>query len=105
MNQVKVENFPQLDYATNEALNTLGSNIVFSGGNIRRILVTKRELLNAQKQIEKSGCPVIGAVLNKVEMTRSSKYYHRYYVAYESKGYYRRNSEDEGKSRKKGARA
>lgn len=248
MKQVKVENFPQLDYATNEALNTLCTNIVFSGENVRRILVTscrehegksfvsmgimntlasmgysvvlvdadlrrsviaskygirfpndgmglshfltrrialedvayetdipgaymipvgrdvvnsmqllsslrfeelmnlllekvdyvivdtppvgaivdaavvakscdgaiivvasnlatKKELVSAKQQIEKSGCPVIGAVLNKVEMTRSSKYYHRYYGAYESKGYYRRDSEDEGKGKKKGARA
>ena len=38
---------------------------------------------------------MIGAVLNKVEMTRSSsKYYHRsMYTAYEAQGYYRRESE------------
>lgn len=248
MKQVKIENFPQLDYATNEALNTLGSNIVFSGENMRRILVTscrehegksfvsmgimntlasmgysvvlvdadlrrsviaskygirfpaegmglshyltrrialedvayetdipgaymipvgrdvvnsmqllsslrfeellnqlaekvdyviidtppvgaivdaavvakscdgaiivvssnlatKKELVSAKQQIEKSGCPVIGAVLNKVEKSHSSKYYHRYYGSYESKGYYRRDSEDESKGKKKGARA
>lgn len=250
MKQVKVENFPQLDYATNEALNTLCTNIVFSGENVRRILVTscrehegksfvsmgimntlasmgysvvlvdadlrrsviastygirfpaesmglshyltrrialedvayetdipgayiipvgkdvvnsmqllsslrfeellnqlaekvdyvivdtppvgaivdaavvakscdgaiivvssnlatKKEVVSAKQQIEKSGCPVIGAVLNKVEMTRSSsKYYHRNYAAYESKGYYRRDSEDENqRGKKKGVRA
>lgn len=59
-------------------------------------LASKQEVVNAKEQIEKSGCPVIGAVLNKVEMTRrSSKYYHRsMYASYEAKNYYRR-SEDE----------
>lgn len=58
-------------------------------------LATKKEVVEAKQQIEKSGCPVIGAVLNKVEMTRSSsKYYHRsMYTAYEAQGYYRRESE------------
>ena len=70
-------------------------------------LATKHEVVNAKQQIEKSGCPMIGAVLNKVEMTRgSSKYYHRsMYAAYESQGYYRReteNTKDSGKRRKKG---
>lgn len=69
-------------------------------------LATKQEVVNAKQQIEKSGCPMIGAVLNKVEMTRSSsKYYHRYYAAYESKGYYRREDETAGKGQKRGARA
>lgn len=59
-------------------------------------LATKQEVANAKQQIEKSGCPMIGAVLNKVEMARgSSRYYHRsMYAAYEAQGYYRRETED-----------
>lgn len=69
---------------------------------------TRQELINAKQQIEKSGCPVIGAVLNKVQMNRSSsKYYHRAsYAAYESKSYYRRSNEGgekTGKAGRKGA--
>ena len=61
-------------------------------------LATKQEVVGAKQQIEKSGCPMIGAVLNKVEMARgSSKYYHRsMYAAYETQGYYRRETEDSG---------
>ena len=40
MKTVKIENFPALDYATNEALNTLGTNLVFAGDEVRRILIT-----------------------------------------------------------------
>lgn len=62
-------------------------------------LATKQEVVAAKEQIEKSGCPMMGAVLNKVEMNRSSsKYYHRsMYTSYESKGYYRRTAEDQEK--------
>ena len=47
---------------------------------------TKQELVNAKQQIEMSGCPVLGAVLNKVAMDRSSsKYYYRsMYASYGS---------------------
>ena len=39
---------------------------------------TRQEILNAKQQIEMSGFPVLGAVLNKVAMDRSSsKYYYR----------------------------
>lgn len=60
-------------------------------------LASKKEVVSAKQQIEKSGCPMIGAVLNKVALNRSSsKYYHRsMYAAYETQGYYRRTSEDE----------
>lgn len=68
---------------------------------------TKQEVVNAKRQIEKSGCPVIGAVLNQVPMNRSSsRYYHRAsYAAYESKSYYRREEEGDkaGKSKRRGA--
>ena len=40
MKSVRIENFPALDYATNEALNTLCTNIVFAGEEVRRVLIT-----------------------------------------------------------------
>ena len=40
MRKVVIERLPELDYATNEALNTLCTNIIFSGDTLRRILVT-----------------------------------------------------------------
>ena len=65
-------------------------------------LATKQEVVTAKRQIEKSGCPVIGAVVNKVEMDRSSsKYYHRsMYAAYET-NYYRRKDGSEEEQPKK----
>lgn len=65
-------------------------------------LASKQEVLTAKQQIEKSGCPMIGAVLNKVEMDRhSSKYYHRSYYASHEKSYYRRTDEENQKSKGK----
>lgn len=40
MKRVRIENFPELDYATNESLNTLCTNLVFMGDSVSRILVT-----------------------------------------------------------------
>lgn len=49
--------------------------------------VSRRELLEVKKQIDRSGCPILGAVLNSVAFdTLSSKhYYHKSaYASYES---------------------
>lgn len=62
-------------------------------------VVTKNEVLQAKSQLEKSGCPIIGAILNKVDMEKkSSRYYTSgsYYSAYRSGYYYK----SKGKSRK-----
>lgn len=50
---------------------------------------TKQEVLNAKTQIERTGCPVLGTVLNRVAMNRSSSRYYSasYYSTYKS-GYY-----------------
>lgn len=52
--------------------------------------VDRKELLEAKRQIEQTGCEVLGAVLNDVDVSSisSRKYYNkRYYSHYES-GYY-----------------
>ena len=58
--------------------------------------VKNQEVLYAKEQIEKSNCPVIGAILNKVKMDRtSSRYYNRaYYAAYYSNYYSKRERND-----------
>ncbi len=55
--------------------------------------VRRRELYEAKQQIEKTGCPILGAVLNKAQFnTASSKrhYYKAYYSYYN--GYYGKSS-------------
>jgi capsular exopolysaccharide synthesis family protein len=48
----------------------------------------RREIRNSLQQINRSGCPLIGTVLNRAE-TRSGGYYYKYYSRYYSKyGYY-----------------
>ncbi len=42
MNSLTITGFPQLDYAPNEAMNTLCTNISYCGQNIRKILFTSR---------------------------------------------------------------
>ncbi len=42
MNKVTIANLPELDYACNEALNTLATNISYCGENIRVIEITSR---------------------------------------------------------------
>lgn len=56
--------------------------------------INRRELKEARMQIEKTGCPILGAVLNKVDFSsRSARgYYHKsYYNSQQT--YYRESSE------------
>lgn len=40
MNQITIKRFPALSYAAREAVNTLCTNLSFSGENVRRVMVT-----------------------------------------------------------------
>lgn len=40
MNQLSIDRFPALSYATDEAINTLCTNLTFSGENVRVIMIT-----------------------------------------------------------------
>ena len=40
MNKLELTRFPALDYACKEAINTLCTNLTFSGSDIRRIMLT-----------------------------------------------------------------
>ena len=52
--------------------------------------VSRRELADARQQIEKTGCPILGAVLNKVtfDTHSSKKYYYKTYYSHYADGYY-----------------
>ena len=54
----------------------------------------RREMLEAKRQIEASGCPILGCVLNQVDFSgfAAKRYYNRsYYSHYNSEYYYRRD--------------
>lgn len=63
--------------------------VVESGG------ISYREVLKAKNQLEKSGCRVLGAVLNKVDI-HVGRYYHSYYK--DGKYYYGSGSSDQDNS-------
>lgn len=42
MNRIEITHFPKLDYACNEAMNTLCTNLFYCGDNIRSVLVSSR---------------------------------------------------------------
>lgn len=58
-----------------------GSIIVVSQGT-----VSSRGIVNVKKQLENAGVPILGAVLNKVQMKKNS-YYGSYYGGYYGKYY------------------
>ena len=57
----------------------------------------RRELIEAKNQMEQSGCPVLGCVINKVtfESLSAKKYYNsNYYNHYYKSDYYRKNDDE-----------
>ena len=63
------------------AKNCDGSLIVVNYNSVRR-----QELIDVKEQLEQTGCPILGTVLNMVDYDNylSKKYYYRsYYSAYE----------------------
>ena len=42
MNQINISRFPKLDYACNEAMNTLCTNLFYCGDEIHSVLITSR---------------------------------------------------------------
>ena len=57
--------------------------------------VSRREMLEAKKQIERTGCQILGAVLNNVsfDTIASKKYYYKsYYNAHYESDYYQRSA-------------
>ena len=62
--------------------------------------VHRNELLEAKRQLEQTGCPILGTVLNGVELTNynSRRYYKSYYSYYT-------NSEEDGNKQPKGRKS
>ena len=62
--------------------------------------IHRQELLDVKSQLEQTGCPILGAVLNMVEYDdyMSRKYYNRSY--YSGYGYYTRSKSEEDKGKK-----
>lgn len=42
MNQLEISKFPTLEYAANEAFNTLSTSLFYCGTDIKTILITSR---------------------------------------------------------------
>lgn len=51
MNQLSISNFPPLDYASNEAINTLCTNLSYCGKEIRSVLITSRYMHEGKSSI------------------------------------------------------
>ena len=52
--------------------------------------ISRRELMEVKRQLEMTGCPILGAVLNSVEMDSysSKKYYYKSYYYHKGDNYY-----------------
>lgn len=62
--------------------------------------IHRQELIDVKNQLEQTGCPILGTVLNMVEYDdyMSRKYYNRSY--YSGYGYYSRSKPEEGTGKK-----
>lgn len=58
---------------------------------VRYNVTTRRDLLEARKQIMRTGCEILGVVLNRVDLgaISSKKYYNKSYYRYYNSGYYK----------------
>ena len=65
-----------------------GAILVVESGALSYRLVQK-----AKNQLERTGCRILGAVLNRVDMAGSG-YYHRYYGKYSKYSKYYENESD-----------
>ena len=45
MNQLEISKFPTLEYAANEAFNTLSTSLFYCGTDIKTILITRGKVL------------------------------------------------------------
>ena len=58
---------------------------------VRYNMISRRELLEAKNQIARTGCEVLGAVLNDVDLEAlsSKKYYNKHYYSHYESDYYK----------------
>lgn len=64
--------------------------------------ISRRELTDVKRQLEMTGCPILGAVLNSVEMDTysSKKYYYKSYYYNKENNYYTPTDKTSGKAKK-----
>ena len=90
MNQIRITNFPKLDYACNEALNTLCTNLFYCGDNIRSVLVTSRHEQEGKSCVAINMMRTIASCGKRVVLVdadlRCSVLGSRYRFAYEKEG-------------------
>ena len=70
-------------------------------------IISRRELREAKQQIEKAGCMILGAVLNKVSFSThgSKKYYYKtYYTHYTNSDYDTKSSKRKARTQSSGNR-
>lgn len=75
-----------------------GTLIVMNYNEVRR-----RELIETKEQLEQTGCPILGTVLNQVKFDNyiNRKYYYRSHYAYQYSEYSKNDQHPVGKTRKK----
>ena len=69
---------------------------------VRYNTISRKELAEAKKQIERTGCEILGAVLNDVDLDTisSKKYYNKTYYTHYNSDYYQAGEEKKPRDRK-----
>ena len=90
MNHIEITNFPKLDYACNEAMNTLCTNLFYCGDNIRSVLITSRHEQEGKSSVAINMMRTIASCGKRVVLVdadlRCSVLGSRYRFAYEKDG-------------------
>lgn len=66
MNYLEIGNFPPLEYASNEALNTLATNLFYCGADIKTILLTSRYAVEGKSFIAMNLMRTLASLNKKV---------------------------------------
>ncbi|MBR2942672.1 MAG: CpsD/CapB family tyrosine-protein kinase [Clostridia bacterium] len=90
MSSIKITHFPKLDYACNEAMNTLCTNLFYCGDNIRTVLVTSRHEQEGKSSVSINMMRTIASCGKRVVLVdadlRCSVLGSRYRFAYDKDG-------------------
>ena len=90
MNHIEITNFPKLDYACNEAMNTLCTNLFYCGDNIRSVLITSRHEQEGKSSVAINMMRTIASCGKRVVLVdadlRCSVLGSRYRFSYEKDG-------------------
>ena len=88
MNQIKYKRFPALGYAANEAMNTLCTNLTFSGAEYRKILITSSHASEGKSFLSMNVARTLATIGYRVVLVdcdlRRSELMRRYFKTEES---------------------